>query len=144
MYFMATKVKHLVCRPVISVQKGTRAIDAVKKMAENNVGSLAILEGDKLVGIITERDILKAVAKEVPLNSPVEEIGTTRNLITIEENDPIYKAAELMSKHNIRHLLVTDKDGKLVGVISIRDLIRESHVLKALSMVSQEEFVGSD
>lgn len=141
---MVTKVKHLICRPVIAVQKGTHTIDAIRKMAENNVGSLAILEGDKLLGIVTERDILKALAKGISLNSPVEEVGTTRNLITINEDDSIYKAAELMSRHNVRHLIVTDKEGKLVGIISIRDLIRESHVLKALSMVSQEEYVGSD
>lgn len=141
---MASKIKYLISRPVISVQKGTHTIDAAKKMAEYNVGSLAILEGDKLVGIITERDILKAIGKGISLNLLVEEIGTTKNLITIDEEDSVYKAAELMAKYNIRHLLVTNHDGKLVGIVSIRDLIRESHVLKALSVISQEEVVGSD
>ncbi|ARM74800.1 CBS domain-containing protein [Acidianus manzaensis] len=141
---MTAKVSYLISKPVVTINKGTHSIDAAKKMAEHNIGSLIIMDNEKLIGIITERDIIRALGKGISLDLPVEEIGTTKNLITINENDSIYKAAELMAKNNIRHLIVTNNDGKLVGIISIRDLIRESHVLKALSVTSEQEWIGSD
>ncbi|AWR96321.1 CBS domain-containing protein [Acidianus sulfidivorans JP7] len=141
---MTSKISYLISKPLITVNKGTRGIEAAKKMAEHNIGSLVIMDNDKLYGIITERDIIKALGKGISLDSPVEEIGTTKNLITINDEDTVYKAAELMAKYNIRHLIVTNKEGKLVGIISIRDLIRESHVLKALSITSEQEWIGSD
>ncbi|QIW24726.1 CBS domain-containing protein [Sulfolobus sp. S-194] len=139
------KIKLLINKPIIKVQKGTSARDAVKIMAKENVGSILIFDGDKLIGIFTERDLLKAVAREEDLNKPVEELGTTKNLITIDEDSPINVAAELMSRHCIRHLIVVDKSGKPIGVVSIRDIIGEKHILSILSNVDKvEEWIGGD
>lgn len=49
-----------------------------------------------------------------------------------------------MAERNLRHLIVVDRDGKLKGVISVRDIIRETHVLKAISEIEKDEYVGSD
>jgi FOG: CBS domain len=112
-------------------------------MYENNVGSLLILDKGKLFGIFTERDLLKAVAKKEDLNKPIEEFSTTKNLITIRENDSFRKAAELMAKHFIRHLIVVNGNNNPIGVVSIRDLISESHLLSVLSKI-EEEYTGGD
>jgi len=139
------KIKLLITKPLVKVQKGISAKEAVKIMAKNNVGSVLIFDGDKLIGIFTERDLLKAVAKDEDLSKPVEELGTVGNLVTIDEDSPINVAAELMSKHNIRHLIVADKAGKPIGVVSIRDLVGEKHILSILSNVDKiEEWVGGD
>ena len=142
---MPNKIKLLITKPLVKVQKGTSVREAVKIMAKNNVGSVLIFDGDKLIGIFTERDLLRAVANDEDLNKPVEELGTVGNLIIIDEDSPINVAAELMSKHHIRHLIVVDKSGKPIGVVSIRDIIGETHILSILSKVDKtEEWVGGD
>ncbi|MCI2414004.1 MAG: CBS domain-containing protein [Candidatus Aramenus sp.] len=141
---MTSKVKYLITKPPVTVQKGTPIREAVRLMASINIGSVVVLDGEKLMGIVTERDVIRALAKGISLDEPVEKIGTTGRLVTVSEDDSVYLAAEKFSAYGIRHLIVTDSDGKFVGVISIRDLIRESHVLKALSTISEEEFTGSD
>ena len=138
------KVKDLITRPPLGVQKGTRTIDAVKVMVQNNVGSVLIMDGDKAVGIFTERDLLRAVARCEDLNKPVEELGTYGKLIAIKDTDTVGKAAQLMHEYNIRHLVVVNDHDKVIGVISIRDIINEKHILSILSTKIEEEWVGGD
>jgi|GEM_PF-362550 predicted transcriptional regulator len=140
---MGIKVGNLVNKKLIYVEKGTKAIDAIKLMFKNNIGSVLILDGTKLLGIFTERDLLKSVANGEDLNQPIENLATTKDLITIKFEDSLYKAAELMAKKYIRHLIVLDENDKPVGVISIRDIISEKHLLSVLSKV-EEEFAGGD
>ncbi|BDC18704.1 CBS domain-containing protein [Acidianus sp. HS-5] len=140
---MASKVKFLISKTPITAEKGTKVEDVIKIMASMNIGSVVITDKEKPVGIITERDIVKALAKGIPLIEKIENVGTM-DLITVYEDDTVYTAAEKMNKYGIRHLVVIDKEGNFKGVISIRDLIRESYVLKALATVSQEEWLGSD
>ncbi|AEE93194.1 CBS domain-containing protein [Acidianus hospitalis] len=140
---MTSKVKFLISKTPVTAEKGTKLEDVVKIMASMNIGSVIITDKEKPVGIITERDIIRALAKGIPLTEKIENVGTM-DLITVFEDDSIYTAAEKMNKYNIRHLVVIDKEGNFKGVISIRDLIRESYVLKALANVSQEEWLGSD
>ncbi|PVU76137.1 histidine kinase [Sulfolobus sp. SCGC AB-777_G06] len=138
------KVKVLINKSPLKVPVGTKTLDAVKLMAQNNVGSVLIVDGDKPVGIFTERDLLKAVAKGEDLNKPVEKLGTYGKLITIREDEPLSSAARLMHQYNIRHLVVVDGKDKVVGVISIRDIISEKHLLSAISTKPDEEWVGGD
>lgn len=138
------KVKVLINRSPLKVPVGTKTIDAVKLMAQNNVGSVLIVDGEKPVGIFTERDLLKAVAKGEDLNKPVEKLGTYGKLITIREDEPLSNAARLMHQYNIRHLVVVDGKDNVVGIISIRDIISEKHLLSAISTKPDEEWVGGD
>jgi CBS domain-containing protein len=95
--------------------------DAAAKMREQQTGSLLIMEGPRLVGIFTERDLLKAVAqgKDPKLTQLKEEMTT--EIITIGPDSDLREAAELMASRWIRHLPVT-KEGTLIGVLSQRDL----------------------
>lgn len=92
-------------------------------MANYNVGSVVVLENERIVGILTERDVVKALAKGISLEEKVENV-MTKNPITISYNEYINKALFLMSENNIRHLPVVNKEGKLVGMISIRDIAK--------------------
>ncbi|MCX8196411.1 MAG: CBS domain-containing protein [Acidilobaceae archaeon] len=117
----------LVKRKPIVVEPCATISHAAKVMAENNVGSVLVVEGERLVGIFTERDLLRAVAAGRPLSTPVGEL-MSRELVTVSPGESIYKAMEIMTSRNIRHLPVVE-GGRLVGVISIRDVaewIRES------------------
>ncbi|MEZ0319112.1 MAG: MFS transporter [Pyrobaculum sp.] len=109
-------------KELITISPNASLRDAVELMAKNNIGFLPVVEGGKLVGIISESDVLKIVAKDGGLNKPVAEYVNT-NPITVNKNATLRDAAELMVKHNIRHLPVVD-DGKVVGIISIKDILK--------------------
>jgi len=81
-------------------------------------------EGGKPVAVISERDVIKALAMKMPLSTPVEAFMSTR-LISIRPDEDVTKAADLMINHNIRHLVVVNPDGSLLGMVSIRDVLRE-------------------
>jgi CBS domain-containing protein len=101
-------------RPTDSLQQ------AARKMREQQTGSLLVLEGDQLVGIITERDVLKAVAIGTPLDTPISEV-MSKDLITVEPGTSLREAAGIMTERWIRHLPVLE-GGRLVGIVSQRDL----------------------
>ncbi|WP_338599326.1 CBS domain-containing protein [Sulfolobus tengchongensis] len=116
-------VKEYMKTKVITVEKRVTLKEVARIMTENKVGSVIVVENDKPVGIITEHDIVRAIGKGKELETKAEEIMTV-SLITIREDSPISGALSLMRTYNIRHLPVTDNDGKLKGIISIRDIAR--------------------
>lgn len=116
-------VKEYMKKNVIVVNKNTTLRDVAKIMTENNVGSVIVVDNGKPIGIITERDIVRAIGRNKDLNSKAEEIMTS-SLITIKEDSPITGALSLMRSYNIRHLPVIDNEGNLKGIISIRDIAR--------------------
>jgi CBS domain-containing protein len=93
---------------------------AAGKMRQQQTGSLLVLDGEDLVGIVTERDVLKAVATDVPLDTPISEV-MSKDLITVEPGTSLREAARIMSERWIRHLPVLE-GGRLVGIVSQRDL----------------------
>ncbi|QIW25128.1 CBS domain-containing protein [Sulfolobus sp. S-194] len=116
-------VKEYMKTQVISVTKDTKLSEVAKVMTEKNIGSVIVVDGNKPVGIITERDIVKAIGKGKSLETRAEEFMTA-SLITIREDSPITGALALMRQFNIRHLPVVDDKGNLKGIISIRDITR--------------------
>lgn len=110
------------------------------KMKELDVGAIPIVDGDKLVGMITDRDIVvRGVAEKHPGSTKVEDI-MSKQMITASPETTARDAAELMAKHQIRRLPVT-KDGKLLGILSLGDLATEKitdyQAGKALSEISE-------
>ncbi|HEX8100594.1 MAG TPA: CBS domain-containing protein [Actinomycetota bacterium] len=95
--------------------------EAAQKMWKQQTGSLLVTDGDDLVGIITERDILKAVATGTALQEARISEVMTKDVITVGPGTSLREAAKIMADRWIRHLPVVD-GGKLVGVISQRDL----------------------
>jgi CBS domain-containing protein len=93
---------------------------AAKKMWGQQTGSLLVTDGEELVGIVTERDILRAVATGTPLDTPLSAV-MSKDLITVDPGVSIREAARIMTERWIRHLPVLD-GGKLVGIVSQRDL----------------------
>jgi CBS domain-containing protein len=93
---------------------------AARKMWDQQTGSLLVLDGEELLGIITERDVLRAVATGTALSTPVSEV-MSKDLITVEPGTSLREAARIMTEKWIRHLPVLES-GRLVGVVSQRDL----------------------
>ncbi|MEB3851837.1 MAG: CBS domain-containing protein [Desulfurococcales archaeon] len=92
-------------------------------MAENNIGSVLVVEGGRLVGIITERDVIRLLAAGRPLTEKLGDV-MTRDPVTVKPDTPLIVALARMVEYNIRHLPVVDEKGRPVGVLSVRDVIR--------------------
>lgn len=116
-------VKEYMKSSVITVDKNTILSEIAKIMTEKNIGSVIVVENGKPVGIITERDIVRAIGKGKKLDTKAEEFMTA-SLITIKEDSPVTGALALMRQFNIRHLPVVNDKGELTGIISIRDIAR--------------------
>lgn len=116
------RVRDLASKKVVEVGPQQSVREASVAMWDNKVGSVVIQENGDLVGILTERDILKAMATSMDADqTPVADL-MTRDVITVGPDWEVYEAAAEMSARKIRHLILFE-DGKVVGVLSIRDLL---------------------
>lgn len=109
-------------RDLLTVAPGDHLGDVIRRMADRNVGAVLVVDGERLVGILTERDVLRAAASGDDLGREVRE-RMTYNPDTIESSDSVEHAAVLMIHGGFRHLPVVD-GGAPVGILSIRDLVR--------------------
>jgi len=133
-YTITMNAVELVKREPIYVKKGTPAIEAVRLMSKANTGLVVVVGDDeKVLGVVSERDIIRALANGVDPSTPVDEVGTMGSIVKVHEKDPVIKVAALMAERNVRHVVVVGDDEKLRGVISIRDLLREYEALKELA-----------
>jgi len=121
------KCGEIASRPVITVTPDTPLEKAVELMADHDVGILVLVDKEnpkRVVGVLSERDIVRSLAGKAPLTVLVEKLATTHSIIYVYADDPIEVAAEKMMKYGIRHVVVVDKEGGLHGVISIRDVLK--------------------
>ena len=109
-------------RSLLSIDAEATLGEAAARMAERGVGAVVVLEDDTIAAILTERDVLKAVAAGKDGSASVTD-WMTRHPDTIEPADTTDHAASLMIHGGFRHLPVVE-DGKVVGIVSIRDLMR--------------------
>jgi CBS domain-containing protein len=113
--------KHM-SRNLLSVEPGETITQVAQRMVERNVGAVLVLDAGRPVGIMTERDLMRAVARGLHGNAVVAEYMTT-DPETIEPDDTTQHAAVLMIHGGFRHLPVVEGDD-VVGILSIRDLMR--------------------
>jgi CBS domain-containing protein len=109
-------------RALLTVEPDAGLAEAARRMVERGVGAALVLEDGRLAGILTERDILKAVGRGLGTAGRVADF-MTRHPETIEPSDSTDHAAVLMLHGGFRHLPVVDA-GEVVGILSIRDLMR--------------------
>jgi MHS family proline/betaine transporter-like MFS transporter len=118
------RLNELVRRKPITISGEATIHDVVKIMAEQNIGFLVVVENGRMVGVLSERDVVRSLAERGNLSVKVSDI-CKRDIITLQEDATLEEAAEKMGKHGIRHIVVVNKSGELVGVVSVRDLIQE-------------------
>jgi CBS domain-containing protein len=145
-------VKDVMSKNVITISPEDSISDAIEKMAKNNISGLIVVEGEKVVGVISESDVLKVFKSEIPeievstsptlsifmilekgakMISEMKKIGKlkvkdlmSKKVFYVKPEDTILEAARIMSKKDVRRLPVIDKNGKLVGVISRTDILK--------------------
>lgn len=120
---MFMQVKQAMTKQVLVTNPNTTIRDVAKIMANHRVGSLVVMEENKIMGIITELDIIwKVVAGDLdPKTTLVQEV-MTKEVITIQVDQTLEEASHIMVEHKIKKLPVLEKD-KLVGIITATDLI---------------------
>ena len=126
---------------VYSVNKNTPLIDALDLMAIKGVGAVIVLDGEKIAGIFSERDFARKVVdtRKLDLEIPVSEL-MTKDVFVISPDESIDECMAIMSNTHIRHLPVIE-DGKLVGLISIGDVVKSSIEDKDLQIESMEKYI---
>jgi CBS domain-containing protein len=117
------KVRDVMTEVVLTAAAATTIAEAASLMAQRRVGSALVMDGQRLVGIFTERDIVKALSQDG--SAPRQAIGhwMTRDPQTVEADVTVEEALERMVDGNFRHLPVVDA-GRLVGMLSMRDISR--------------------
>jgi CBS domain-containing protein len=134
---VSTKVRNAMTPGVRAVAPTDSVTEAAQAMKEQDVGSLPVVEGESLVGIVTDRDIVvRAVAERVdPRTATVGEV-TSGDLVTVEPDEDLDDALKLMAQHRIRRLPVVE-DGRLVGVVAQADVALEANDKDAGEMLAE-------
>ncbi|MGC8742846.1 MAG: CBS domain-containing protein [Verrucomicrobiia bacterium] len=132
---------------VWTISPDATVFEAIKLLSDKNVGALLVMEGDKLVGIISERDYTRKVALlgRSSKETRVREIIST-TLITVSPHQTVEECMRLMTEHRVRHLPVVE-NGKVVGIISIGDLVNwiikaQSHIIQQMENYIQGRYIA--
>ncbi|HEV2087019.1 MAG TPA: CBS domain-containing protein [Cryptosporangiaceae bacterium] len=133
---MAQKVRELMSADPVTVASHVPLVEAAQKMRDEDIGDVLVLDGDRLCGVVTDRDlVVRGLAEgREPTTTPVGEI-CTHEVVTVSPDDDAGRAVELMREHAVRRLPVT-QDGAPVGIISIGDLAMELDEQSALADIS--------
>lgn len=112
--------------------------DAAKLMRDEDVGLAPIVEGDRLVGALTDRDIAIRVVAEGkdPASTPVREVAST-DVVTVDPEQDLDEALNLMAQHQVRRIPVVEQDGRLVGVVAQADVARQADERQTGELVEQ-------
>jgi CBS domain-containing protein len=112
-------------RDLLTVAPEETLGEAAEKMAGRGVGATLIMDFGRLVGILTERDLLAAVAGRVQTSEARVREWMTENPVTVPEATPIGRAANIMVTHGFRHLPIVDGE-RAIGIVSLRDVVRSA------------------
>jgi CBS domain-containing protein len=118
-----TTLGEVMSRDVVNVAPEDTLGEAAERMAEAGVGSSVVLDGGRLIGILTERDLLKAVAGRVHTSEARVREWMTADPVTAEEATSASEAVQTMLEHGFRHLPVVEA-GRTTGVVSLRELVQ--------------------
>lgn len=134
--------------PATTVANDASVVEAVNAMEQNRVGAVAVVEQGFLKGIFTERDVMLRVvlARRNPETTTMSEVMTTP-VQTVPSDTSANEALLMMLEKHIRHLPITDKDGRILGMLSIRNLLQRrvedlSHELEAVDAYLTADGIG--
>ena len=140
------RVEALVRRSPVTISSSATIRQAAEVFAREKIGLLVVatsVSPVKAEAVISERDVVRAVAKGTALNAQLGTIAT-KKLVSVKRADRPSKAVKLMMDNGIRHLVVENDDGTLFGVLSIRDFFRENKLLQGLLKDEAEDVHGID
>ncbi len=117
--------RDLMLKEVVSTYGNVPVKEAIEVLFKRHIGSIVVVDDtQQCIGIFTERDAIRVVAQNLPLDAPLEKI-MTKNPFTVNEDSTFEEAKNIIKLHKIRHLPVITTGGKLVGLISVRHILNE-------------------
>jgi CBS domain-containing protein len=121
-----------------TVKTGDSIVDAAKLMRGEDAGIAPIVDGERLVGVLTDRDIAIRVVAEGkdPATTKVEEVAS-RELVTLDPDQGLDEALRLMAQHQVRRLPVVEQDGKLVGIVAQADVAKHADAERTGKVVEE-------
>ena len=132
------RARDIMSKNVISVQKDTPILDAVKLLMENNISGLPVVEDDMtLTGLLSEKDVVELFYEGEQAEDKTVSAYMTYPAVCFEENNALLNVCDFLAKNIFRRVPITS-DGKLVGIISIQD------VLNSVLQQRQEKVVSSN
>lgn len=136
---MAQTVADVMTRNPATIERGESAAEAARLMARHDMGDVIVTDNGTLTGIVTDRDIaVRLVAEEKDPRTPVAEIASEAELVTVTPDVPLEQAVRLMRSQAVRRLPVL-QGGRVVGVLSLGDLAMERDQDSALADISAAE-----
>jgi len=120
---MNVKVRDLPPGPLLSVAPGTTIAEVARQMRTDDSDSVAVMSEGRLVGIITERDLVRAIADGVDPQQARSDLVMTADPATVDADEDVAVVAVKMMRLGVRHLPVVNKAGKPVGLVSARNLV---------------------
>ncbi len=118
-------VKHIMIEDIVTARPNITVKEAIKILQEKHVGSIIITDDEqKCLGIFTERDAIRTVASDVPLDTSLEQV-MTKHVATVGEEASLDEARRLIISHGIRHLPVVNSKEEVVGLLSVRRFLDE-------------------
>jgi CBS domain-containing protein len=135
---MANTIRDLMTSNPTTIEPDKTVVDAAKLMRDEDAGLIPVVEGQKLIATITDRDIaLRVVAEGKDASSTnVRDVASTR-LVTVDPDQDLDEALRLMAKNQVRRLPVVEEDGKLVGIVAQADVARHTTDEKTGEVVEQ-------
>jgi CBS domain-containing protein len=125
--FAMAKIRDFMTSNPRRLDSGSNASEAARLMRDEDVGLVPVVDGERLVGTVTDRDIaLRVVAEgKAPESTTVGEIAS-REIVTIDPQQDLDEALRLMARHQVRRLPVVEEDGKLVGIVAQADIAQHA------------------
>lgn len=135
---MAMKVHDAMTPRPRTVQPSSTVVEAAQVMKSEDIGIVPIAEGDRLTGVVTDRDITVEVvaAGKDPQSTTVGEIASS-NLVTVDPEQDLDEALRLMAQHQVRRLPVCEEDGRLVGILAQADVAEHAKAKKTGEVVER-------
>jgi CBS domain-containing protein len=121
-----------------TVSSGSTIAEAARLMRDEDTGVVPIVDGERLAGVITDRDIAVKVVADGgdPQSTKVDEVAS-KDLVTIDPEQSLDEALRLMAQHQVRRLPVTEEDGRLVGIVSQADVARHASAKRTGEVVEE-------
>lgn len=130
-------IKDVMSSPAICCNSNSKIKEVIEIFKKNDIGFIPVLKNNFFIGVVTDRDILIRGTGKHNLNSPIEKVMTSGTLHFTHPNAKLKEAAKIMADYKVRRLVVLD-DGKVVGVVTSKNLLKDSDSLKYIISTYQK------
>lgn len=121
------QVREIMTSPAKVVDPDTSVHDLAEKMRNEDLGAIPICDGERLLGMVTDRDIVtRAIAMDKKLSDCSARDVMSEKIACVREEDDVDQAEQLMTEHQVRRLPVVNDDNRLVGMVTVADLARKA------------------